>query len=88
MPEVPKGFRYIRRSPDGIAAWGYQFPDRQHLVQYNPATGRLAPLVTLDLPGDASATQVGDISLADDPHVYAYATSGTTSLIFSIRGVR
>ena len=71
-----------------MATWGALFPDRQHLGQWNLATGRLTPLVTLDLPGDVSATQVGAISLADDPHVYAYETTGTTSLIFSIRGVR
>jgi tRNA A-37 threonylcarbamoyl transferase component Bud32 len=84
----PNAFAVLRWSPDGTAIWGYQGRDRQHLEQLNMATGRLAPLVTLELPPDVSAETLGSISLADDPHVYAYLTNATTSLIFSIRGVR
>jgi tRNA A-37 threonylcarbamoyl transferase component Bud32 len=81
---------FLRWSADGTALLGYRAPDLLHLEQLALATGRLAPLMTLELPSGITPAEVDGttISLADDPHVYAYEARSTNSLIFSIRGVR
>ena len=88
VPGLPPGCAVLRWSPDGTALWCGQAGDRREFDQVNVATGRTSPLVTLELPADVAADQLGAASLADDPHVYAYTTAATTSFIFSIRGMR
>jgi tRNA A-37 threonylcarbamoyl transferase component Bud32/Tol biopolymer transport system component len=88
IPGFPKDFGPLRWRPDGSALWGHASRDPQHLEQLDVATGRLTPLVTLELPADVSPAELMVVSLADDPRVYAYMARAETSLIFSIRGVR
>jgi hypothetical protein len=62
--------------------------DEQHVEQVTVATGRRAALVSLELAGQVGPTSWGGISIADEPHAYAYFTWSTTSSVFSIRGMR
>jgi hypothetical protein len=80
----------LRWSPDGTALWvrrpglvGTRGVDRVDVV-----TGRRTSLLTLEELAGGAAPFSGGLSLADDPNVYVYWSSGYTSLLFSVEGIR
>ena len=86
VPGLEKGVEVLRWSPDGAGLWvASGTSPNQRLERADVASGRRTALATMETPavfGNAN------ISLADDPRVYAYSASSYTSLLFTIQGVR
>ena len=83
---TPSGGTFIRWSPDGTAFW--RIADPQHVESVDLLTARRRSLGSIDAPEGIDAAAVQQVTLADDPHAYAYTVFLTTSVLFSIRGVR
>jgi len=45
-------------------------------------------ILELGVPQGAGMNRVNDVSLADDPHAYAYTAAEYSSRLFQIEGVR
>jgi eukaryotic-like serine/threonine-protein kinase len=83
LPAVTPDDNVIRWSPDGTALWVYSaagFPVRIDSVELS--TGRRSPLETIDLQDSSGVLSVLTVSLADDPHVYAYVVWHYVSHLF------
>ncbi|HXI19888.1 MAG TPA: protein kinase, partial [Gemmatimonadales bacterium] len=84
-----KGAQVLRWSPDGTALWlvttlGVKLGAERMEV----ASGRRTPLPAIELPTDFRIFAAFNLSLADDPHYYAYNTWSYSSRLFAIQGVR
>jgi serine/threonine protein kinase len=82
----------IRWSPDGKELWVLHSTVDSALTmpvyRVNPETGARARLMTI-IPQDQNGLRsVGDLTLANDPRVYAYTRFNYTSLLFTVDGVK
>jgi eukaryotic-like serine/threonine-protein kinase len=83
LPSLTPDDNVTRWSPDGRALWVYSaagFPVRIDSVDL--ATGRRSPLETIELSDTSAVLSVFSVSLADDPHVYAYVVWHYVSHLF------
>ena len=81
----------IRWSPDGHDVWVWANPyaiSPLHVDRVNPVTGARASLVDI-VPRDLTDVRaVGFLTLADDPHSYAFDEYPHVSRLFTVDGVR
>jgi serine/threonine-protein kinase len=89
VPGLADSVAILRWSPDGRALWVLAGTELHFKVdQVDVATGRRSPLVDIESPPVAT-TLFGTfgLSLADDPHTYAYSVWSYSSELFTIQGV-
>jgi eukaryotic-like serine/threonine-protein kinase len=80
--------KVARWSPDGRAAFVWRPRELPvHVERYDLVTGRRTPLITI-APNDQSVLAILTLSLADDPHVYAYTRVEHSAQLFIVTGVR
>jgi hypothetical protein len=78
----------VRWNPDGSALWlvhDNEMP--MHVEQFDIATGRRSPLLTLQPARRAGVIRLAGLTLADDPRVYSYVARGYVSRIFVVKGI-
>jgi hypothetical protein len=94
LSQPARGFtsddRLVRWSPDGHDVWVTVVDDSltMHVYRVNPKTGargEVARIVPRPQPG---LTRVGWLSLANDPHVYAYVEFTYLSTLYLVDGAR
>jgi len=89
VPGLKAGDEVVRWSPDGHALWITRYDQFVLAVeQIDVASGQRRPLLTITPESRAGVLQIRDLSLADDPHAYAYSTREYLSRIFVIKGIR
>jgi len=95
VPRPARGIRPgdvpIRWSPDGRDVWVWTDPNSvtsMHVDRVDPATGTRSPLLSV-VPGELGGVRAfGKLTLADDPHVYAYVEYLYTSRLYTVEGLR
>jgi hypothetical protein len=94
-PRPALGFRPgdapIRWSPDGREIWVLSDPDAITPVRadrVDPATGARSPLLSFVPAELGGVRELIELTLADDPHVYAYTEFLYTSRLYTVEGVR
>jgi hypothetical protein len=89
VTELDRRTIVLRPSPDGTSLWvvgnNGNGPD-VHVERLDIVNGRRSPVMDLEMPSVRPMMEIGRLTLADDPRVYAYSVSANTSLIFEIRG--
>jgi Tol biopolymer transport system component len=79
----------VRWSPDGAALWvrgDDAMPVR--LERLDLTTGRRTPLLTITPASHSGLLHVEELSLAADPHAYAFLTEEQLSRVFVVQGMR
>ncbi|MGE0352854.1 MAG: protein kinase [Gemmatimonadales bacterium] len=94
-PAPAHGFRPtdvpIRWSPDGRDIWAWSNPSAvsaMSIDRINPATGARASLVSIVPRDPTGVRRLGFLTLADDPHSYAFVEYPYMSRLFTVDGVR
>ena len=81
----------VRWSPDGRELWVWANDTSTSVIrvdQVDPETGTRAELLSLALRDVAGARSFSSLTLADDPHVFAYVQRRHTSTLFTVDGMR
>jgi Tol biopolymer transport system component len=79
----------VRWSPDGSALW--VTPVYETAIQVESlelATGRRTPLLTIKPSSRPGLLYADELTLADDPRVYAFMTSEQQSQVFVVEGMK
>ena len=94
-PRPAHGFRPgdapIRWSPDGHDVWVWSNPlaiSPIRIDRIDPVTGARAALVSIVPRDPTGVRQLGFLTLADDPHGYAFVEYPYVSRLFTVDGVR
>ena len=89
VPGLSPDDEVVRWSPDGLALWITRYSQITLPVeQLDVATGRRRSLITITPEARAGVLKIRELSLADDPRVYAYSAREYVSRIFVIKGIR
>jgi serine/threonine protein kinase len=88
VPGLNSVERILRWSPDGRSLWVSDLLSPLRVEQVDVATGRRKPLITITPPERAAISHIVNLSLADDPRVYAYSGVSWTSQLYLVEGVR
>ena len=89
VPGLKAGDEVVRWSPDGHALWITRYDQIALAVeQVDIASGQRRPLLTITPESRVGVLKLRELSLADDPHTYAYSTRDYVSRIFLIKGIR
>jgi Tol biopolymer transport system component len=76
-------------SPNGRAVWvTREGRVPLNVEQLDLASGRLTPMMTIEPASRAGIVELGGLSLADDPRVYAYSSVEQVSRIFVVTGMQ
>ena len=81
----------VRWSPDGRELWVWANDTSTSVIRVDhvdPETGNRAGLLNLELRDVAGARSLSGLTLADDPHVFAYVQQRHTSTLFTVDGMR
>jgi serine/threonine protein kinase len=78
----------LRWSPDGRSLWVTTLVSPMRVEAVEVATGKRTPLITITSPERATISQIVNLSLADDPKVYAYSGVSWTSQLYLVDGLR
>ena len=72
------------------ALWVFRAGPAGHrgVDRLDPVTGRRTPLLDIEELQDIATPFIGSLSVADDASSYVYFTATSTSLLFSVEGVR
>jgi hypothetical protein len=90
VPGLADSVVVLRWSPDGRALWVKAGSEVHARVdQVDVATGRRSPLADIEPPpAGTSLFATFGLTLANDPHTYAYSVWNYSSELFTIQGVR
>jgi len=85
LPFLAAGDRLVRFSPDGTKPWVLR---GNRVESVDLTSGRRETILELGVSQGAGMTNMTSITLADDPHAYAYTAAEYSSRLFQIDGVK